>query len=141
MCRYVKFDTFHPAVDIGLPVTRVISRVTLQRKLAEKAEELEGKGVLCNDCHVVDYEEVRHSRQPASNKYCWFILAHRIKASVPSQQFGSVCWLDTTCHMKTWFLSDEALVCKHLMTHFASSYHQLHRLKTWVKQRRWLSLI
>lgn len=55
--RYVKFDTFHPAVDIGLPVTRVISRVILQRKLAEKAEELEGKGVLCNDCHVVDYEE------------------------------------------------------------------------------------
>jgi len=54
---YVKFDTFHPAVDMGLPVTRVISRVTLQRKLAEKAEELEGKGVLCNDCHVVDYEE------------------------------------------------------------------------------------
>ena len=58
-CRYVKFDTFHPAVDIGLPVTRVISRVVLQRKLAEKAEELEGKGVLCNDCHVVDYEEAR----------------------------------------------------------------------------------
>lgn len=58
-CRYVKFDTFHPAVDMGLPVTRVISRVTLQRKLAEKAEELEGKGVLCNDCHVVDYEEAR----------------------------------------------------------------------------------
>jgi hypothetical protein len=28
--RYVKFDTFHPAVDRGLPVTRVISRVTLQ---------------------------------------------------------------------------------------------------------------
>lgn len=56
--RYVKFDTFHPAVDIGLPVTRVISRVVLQRKLAEKAEELEGKGVLANDCHVVDYEEV-----------------------------------------------------------------------------------
>ena len=55
--RYVKFDTFHPAVDIGLPVTRVISRVILQRKLAEKAEELEGKGVLCNDCHVIDYEE------------------------------------------------------------------------------------
>ena len=27
---YCKFDTFHPAVDNGLPVTRVISRVTLQ---------------------------------------------------------------------------------------------------------------
>ena len=29
-CRYIKFDTFHPAVDMGLPVTRVISRITLQ---------------------------------------------------------------------------------------------------------------
>jgi zeaxanthin epoxidase len=58
LCRYVKFDTFHPAVDLGLPVTRVISRVVLQKKLAEKAEEMEGSGVLANDCHVVDYEEV-----------------------------------------------------------------------------------
>lgn len=44
---------------MGLPVTRVISRVVLQRKLAEKAEELEGSGVLMNACHVVDYEEVQ----------------------------------------------------------------------------------
>jgi hypothetical protein len=29
-CRYIKFDTFHPAVSKGLPVTRVISRITLQ---------------------------------------------------------------------------------------------------------------
>lgn len=28
--RYVKFDTFHPAVEKGLPVTRVINRVALQ---------------------------------------------------------------------------------------------------------------
>lgn len=27
---YCKFDTFHPAVDRGLPVTRVISRIVLQ---------------------------------------------------------------------------------------------------------------
>lgn len=60
----MKFDTFHPAVDLGLPVTRVISRVVLQQKLAQKAEELEGSGVLANDCHVVDYEEVRHLFQP-----------------------------------------------------------------------------
>ena len=33
--RYVKFDTFHPAVDAGLPVTRVISRVSLQNVLAK----------------------------------------------------------------------------------------------------------
>lgn len=31
---YIKFDTFHPAVDNGLPVTRVISRVKLQEILA-----------------------------------------------------------------------------------------------------------
>jgi hypothetical protein len=30
LCRYIKFDTFHPAVSKGLPVTRVISRITLQ---------------------------------------------------------------------------------------------------------------
>jgi zeaxanthin epoxidase len=35
---YVKFDTFHPAADRGLPVTRVISRVTLQRILADAVE-------------------------------------------------------------------------------------------------------
>ena len=33
--RYVKFDTFHPAVDLGLPVTRVINRVTLQQLLSD----------------------------------------------------------------------------------------------------------
>jgi zeaxanthin epoxidase len=38
LCRYVKFDTFHPAVSKGLPVTRVISRVTLQQILARAVE-------------------------------------------------------------------------------------------------------
>lgn len=33
--RYVKFDTFHPAVNMGLPVTRVINRVTLQQILSD----------------------------------------------------------------------------------------------------------
>jgi len=32
---YTKFDTFHPAVERGIPVTRVVSRVVLQRVLAE----------------------------------------------------------------------------------------------------------
>jgi zeaxanthin epoxidase len=40
---YVKFDTFHPAADRGLPVTRVISRVTLQRILAEAVERAAGE--------------------------------------------------------------------------------------------------
>jgi hypothetical protein len=55
--RYVKFDTFHPAVNKGLPVTRVISRVTLQQILAKATERIAGADVICNDCHVVDYQE------------------------------------------------------------------------------------
>ena len=57
-CRYCKFDTFHPAVDNGLPVTRVISRVVLQQKLAEAAKRYGGENIIQNDCHVVDFEEV-----------------------------------------------------------------------------------
>jgi len=57
-CRYCKFDTFHPAVDNGLPVTRVISRVLLQEKLAEAARRYGGDKIIQNDCHVVDFEEV-----------------------------------------------------------------------------------
>ena len=55
--RYVKFDTFHPAVEKGLPVTRVISRVVLQQILAEACMRVAGEGVILNDCRVVDYEE------------------------------------------------------------------------------------
>ena len=55
--RYVKFDTFHPAVDKGLPVTRVVSRVTLQAILAEACKRVAGEGVIQNNVHVVDYEE------------------------------------------------------------------------------------
>lgn len=70
---YVKFDTFHPAVDMGLPVTRVISRVILQQKLAEKAEELEGSGVLLNNCQVEDYEE--KVDEATGKKTVWAILS------------------------------------------------------------------
>lgn len=84
LCRYVKFDTFHPAVDLGLPVTRVISRVVLQKKLAEKAEQMEGSGVLANDCHVVDYEEVGRW----SWTRCWPWLTHVVaRAARHSHQF------------------------------------------------------
>lgn len=55
--RYVKFDTFHPAVDKGLPVTRVVSRVTLQAILAEACKRVAGEGVIQNNVHIVDYEE------------------------------------------------------------------------------------
>ncbi|KAK9843651.1 hypothetical protein WJX81_001154 [Elliptochloris bilobata] len=54
---YVKFDTFHPAVEKGLPVTRVVSRVTLQAILAEACIRVAGEGVIQNNVHIVDYEE------------------------------------------------------------------------------------
>ena len=57
--RYVKFDTYHPAVDRGLPVTRVISRTTLQRILAEAVMELAGENVIQNGVKVVGFEDVR----------------------------------------------------------------------------------
>lgn len=57
LCRYVKFDTFHPAVEKGLPVTRVISRFVLQKLLAEACEKIAGKDLILNDCVVCDFEE------------------------------------------------------------------------------------
>ncbi|PKI39436.1 hypothetical protein CRG98_040194 [Punica granatum] len=50
---YVKFDTFTPAAERGLPVTRVISRMTLQRILAQHV----GDDVILNDSNVVDFED------------------------------------------------------------------------------------
>jgi hypothetical protein len=49
--RYVKFDTFTPAVERGLPVTRVISRMTLQQILANSL----GDEIVLNDSNVVDF--------------------------------------------------------------------------------------
>ena len=72
--RYCKFDTFHPAVDNGLPVTRVISRVTLQQKLAEAAERYGGESIIQNDCHVVDFEEV--SSDSLQHQACSCCPAH-----------------------------------------------------------------
>ncbi|XP_008797271.2 zeaxanthin epoxidase, chloroplastic [Phoenix dactylifera] len=50
---YIKFDTFTPAVERGLPVTRVISRMTLQEILARAV----GADVIVNDSTVVDFTE------------------------------------------------------------------------------------
>ncbi|GLT50151.1 hypothetical protein SLA2020_236580 [Shorea laevis] len=50
---YIKFDTFTPAVERGLPVTRVISRMTLQQILACAV----GEDVILNESHVVDFED------------------------------------------------------------------------------------
>lgn len=54
---YVKFDTFHPAVERGLPVTRVINRVTLQEVLSDAVVRLGGPEIVQGDSVVVDYEE------------------------------------------------------------------------------------
>jgi len=54
---YVKFDMFHLAVDQGLPVTRVISRFTLQRLLAEACERIGGPDVLVNEANVVSFTD------------------------------------------------------------------------------------
>ncbi|XP_044470270.1 zeaxanthin epoxidase, chloroplastic [Mangifera indica] len=50
---YIKFDTFTPAVERGLPVTRVISRMTLQQILACAV----GDDIILNDSNVVDFED------------------------------------------------------------------------------------
>ncbi|KAL9245795.1 hypothetical protein vseg_019403 [Gypsophila vaccaria] len=50
---YIKFDTFTPAVERGLPVTRVISRMTLQQILAEAV----GQDLITNESNVVDFKD------------------------------------------------------------------------------------
>ncbi|KAG6775861.1 hypothetical protein POTOM_019360 [Populus tomentosa] len=50
---YVKFDTFTPAAERGLPVTRVISRMTLQQILARAV----GDDVILNDSNVVSFQD------------------------------------------------------------------------------------
>lgn len=51
--RYCKFDTFTPAAERGLPVTRVISRMTLQKILATAV----GDDIILNGSNVVDFED------------------------------------------------------------------------------------
>ncbi|KAG1671989.1 hypothetical protein FOA52_013362 [Chlamydomonas sp. UWO 241] len=54
---YVKFDTFHPAVDKGLPITRVISRITLQNILAKAVLRYGGPDSIMGNSHVVGFQE------------------------------------------------------------------------------------
>lgn len=51
--RYVKFDTFTPAAERGLPVTRVISRMALQQILAHAV----GEDVIINGSNVTKFED------------------------------------------------------------------------------------
>ncbi|KAJ4840857.1 hypothetical protein Tsubulata_029330 [Turnera subulata] len=50
---FCKFDTFTPAAERGLPVTRVISRMTLQQILARAV----GDDVIHNDSNVVSFQD------------------------------------------------------------------------------------
>eukprot|EP00252_Welwitschia_mirabilis_P027720 TRINITY_DN9594_c0_g1_i1.p1 TRINITY_DN9594_c0_g1~~TRINITY_DN9594_c0_g1_i1.p1 ORF type:complete len:666 (-),score=113.86 TRINITY_DN9594_c0_g1_i1:504-2501(-) len=50
---FIKFDTFTPAVEKGLPVTRVINRMTLQEILARAV----GSDTIENSSNVVDFED------------------------------------------------------------------------------------
>ncbi|CAI9758805.1 unnamed protein product [Fraxinus pennsylvanica] len=50
---YIKFDTFSPAAERGLPVTRVISRITLQQILARAV----GEDIIMNESNVVDFKD------------------------------------------------------------------------------------
>lgn len=52
--RYVKFDTFTPAAERGLPVTRVISRMLLQQILAGAV----GDDIIFNGSNVVDFQDL-----------------------------------------------------------------------------------
>nr|C3VEQ2.1 RecName: Full=Zeaxanthin epoxidase, chloroplastic; Short=OgZEP; Flags: Precursor [Oncidium hybrid cultivar]ACP27627.1 zeaxanthin epoxidase [Oncidium hybrid cultivar] len=48
---YIKFDTFTPAAERGLPVTRVISRMSLQQILARAV----GDDAILSDSKIVDF--------------------------------------------------------------------------------------
>ncbi|XP_020217661.1 zeaxanthin epoxidase, chloroplastic [Cajanus cajan] len=48
---YIKFDTFTPAAERGLPVTRVISRMALQEILARAV----GEDIIMNGSNVVNF--------------------------------------------------------------------------------------
>ncbi|GAB2255380.1 hypothetical protein Droror1_Dr00009158 [Drosera rotundifolia] len=50
---YIKFDTFTPAAERGLPVTRVISRMTLQQILARAV----GDEIIMNESSVIDFKD------------------------------------------------------------------------------------
>lgn len=50
---YVKFDTFTPAAERGLPITRVISRMTLQQILARAV----GEDIIINGSNVVNFKD------------------------------------------------------------------------------------
>jgi len=68
--RYIKFDTFTPAAERGLPVTRVISRMALQEILARAV----GDDVIMNGSNVVDL--VDHETKVIKESFYWRFASH-----------------------------------------------------------------
>ena len=99
---YVKFDTFHPAVRNGLPVTRVISRVTLQNILAKYACNIaENDNVITSDTKIVGYEEDQvdgHDR--VRNKICCLQSALHSYSTIAQHVFGAAR-VDGAVHRRT----------------------------------------
>ncbi|XP_010558547.1 PREDICTED: zeaxanthin epoxidase, chloroplastic [Tarenaya hassleriana] len=86
---YIKFDTFTPAAERGLPVTRVISRMTLQQILARAV----GEDVIKNESNVVrflDSEDKVTVELENGERYRGDLLvgADGIWSKVRSQLFG-----------------------------------------------------
>ncbi|XP_058777978.1 zeaxanthin epoxidase, chloroplastic-like isoform X2 [Vicia villosa] len=88
--RYIKFDTFTPAAERGLPVTRVISRMALQEILARAV----GEDVVMNASNVVDF--VDHGTKVTAvlengQKYDGDLLvgADGIRSKVRTKLFGA----------------------------------------------------
>lgn len=67
--RYIKFDTFTPAAERGLPVTRVISRMALQQILARAL----GDDSILNDSNVVDFVDNGDKVDSHSNLWLYFV--------------------------------------------------------------------
>lgn len=75
--RYIKFDTFTPAAERGIPVTRVISRMTLQQILARAV----GEDIIMNESNVVDFEDDGQKVVLYALKFS-FLSYNRIKVDV-----------------------------------------------------------
>lgn len=98
---YVKFDTYSPAVERGLPITRVISRMKLQQILAKHL----GESYVQNGASVVDFEDsgdkvtaILHDGTRVEGDV--LIGADGIYSKVRRQLFGQVdpTYSDYTCY-------------------------------------------
>ncbi|XP_077214279.1 zeaxanthin epoxidase, chloroplastic-like [Tasmannia lanceolata] len=98
---YIKFDTFTPAAERGLPVTRVISRMTLQQILAQAV----GEDVIMNASNVVDFEDDGNKvTVKLENGQCFegdlLVGADGIWSKVRTNLFGpkEATYADYTCY-------------------------------------------